>query len=982
MEYREHSTFASRRLPWLIAAGAVIVYLITLNRWVSLSGLPMAVMLTDASGSTPLSGPLTFLLTYPLRWLPVSAQLHALNGLSALLAAVTLGLLVRTVALIPQDRTRDQRHRERSETGLLSLPTAWLPPLVAALTCGLQLAFWQHATAGTGQMINLALLAYLVLCLVEFRIDERESRLTRLALVYGLATTNNPALIAMFPLFVLGLIWIRGREFFRLRFVMRMVAFGLAGLSLYLILPLLSQLSETSAINFWTALHHQLVEQKNLLLGIPRYVVLFGALFSILPLAFIGIRWPSSFGDTSVAGVLLTNLLFRVVHALFLAGCLWVVLDAPFSPRVLVDNLQIRTSAEVTAGLPFLGFHYLTSLCVGYFVGYFLLLSTQPAERNWRRTSPLDRLSSQAFGLAAWVLALAIPATLIYRNWVPIRANDGRLLRDFAALTLRGIPETNAVALADDPLLLNLVRILDRQARGGEDRLMIYTPLLRYAAYQQSLKRLFPERWASLPAEVPSSAVLYPHLLALQVYSIVATNPAYYLHPSFGYFFEQVYLQPDGLAGRLSIYTTNDIAPPPLTAELRQRNAAFWDEASPQLQTLPPLVARRVPDARAVGRWYSRALNYWGVELQQLNHLEDAGRHFALATRLNPDNIVAAINLEYNQSLRRHSPSRVDLAKSAEEQFGPKYRSWDSFLAANGPIDEPGFRIRLGRLLDKQDNLRQAILQYRRAVELEPENRPALIELAELYLRFGLAQSALQTTAKLRELRATPEEQIQFIRLEAGAQAFLGDTTAAENTLLDALRIHPSAESLMDTLAELYKITDQPDKALQICDRQLALNPRATAALIRKAVIYMKQADYAQAESTLNTLSQVAPDSVTALLTQSAFLIQTRRYPEALQIADRLIKLDPQNQWALINRAIALLQSDKLDEAKAAYLELHERMPREHRFHFGLGEIAYRQNQTAEAIKFYELYLQNAPANTDEARQIDDRLRQLRAQAH
>ena len=254
MEYREHSTFAARRLPWLIAAGAVVVYLITLNRWVSLSGLPLAVMLTDASGSTPLSGPLTFLLTYPLRWLPVAAQLHALNGLSALLAAVTLGLLARTVALIPQDRTRDQRHRERSETGLLSLPTAWLPPLVAALTCGLQLAFWQHATAGTGEMINLALLAYLVLCLVEFRIDEREGRLTRLALVYGLATTNNPALIAMFPLFAFALIWIRGREFFRLRFVGRMVAFGLAGLSLYLILPLLSQLSETSAISFWTIL--------------------------------------------------------------------------------------------------------------------------------------------------------------------------------------------------------------------------------------------------------------------------------------------------------------------------------------------------------------------------------------------------------------------------------------------------------------------------------------------------------------------------------------------------------------------------------------------------------------------------------------------------------------------------------------------------------------------------------------------------------
>jgi tetratricopeptide (TPR) repeat protein len=300
-------------------------------------------------------------------------------------------------------------------------------------------------------------------------------------------------------------------------------------------------------------------------------------------------------------------------------------------------------------------------------------------------------------------------------------------------------------------------------------------------------------------------------------------------------------------------------------------------------------------------------------------------------------------------------------------------------LAANGPVDDPGFRIRLGRLLERQGNLRQAILQYVRAVELEPENRPGMIELADLYLRSGLAQQTLHTTARLRDLRATPEEQIQYIRLEAEALAALGESAKAESLLVKALQNHPNAEILLDALAELYKITDQPEKALQVCDRHLELNPRASMALIRKTVIYMKQEDYANAEATLKTLTQVAPDSVPALLTQSAFLIQTKRYPEGLQVANRLLKLEPQNQWALINRAIALLQSGQLDEAKTAYLELHERMPLEYRFHYGLGEIAYRQNHHADAIKFYELYLQYAPADTDEARQIADRLRQLRA---
>lgn len=979
MENQEHSTFTTRLLPWLIALGAFMIYLVTLGRWISLSGLPMAAMLTDPSGSVPMSAPLTYLLTYPLRWLPTTVQIYTSNGLSALLAAITLGLLARAVALLPQDRTRDQRHRERSETGLLSLPTAWLPPLFAALACGLQLAFWQHATAGTGQMLNLALFAYLILCLLEFRIDERESRLTRMAFVYGIATTNNPTLIAMFPLFLIALVWIRGRDFFNVRFILRMLAFGTAGLSLYLLLPLLSQLSDVSVVNFWQALRAQLIEQKNALIGVPRYIVLFGALFSILPLAFIGIRWPSSFGDTSTAGVLLTNLLFRVVHALFLAGCLWVILDAPFSPRILIDKLQDRASAEVALSPPFLGFHFITSLCTGYFIGYFLLLSGKLEDRGWRRTSLLDRLASYAFGITVWVLAAAIPTTLVYRNWVPIRANDGRILRDFAAFTLRGIPEDHAVAMADDPLLLNLVRIYDRQIRGGKDRLMIYTPLLTYTVYQRSLHRLFPDQWMALPADIPTYAGLDSRVLVVQVQSIVSTNPTYYLHPSFGYFFERVYLRPEGMSYPLTVYPPNEIIPPPLAPEVLQRNAEFWNEVSSTLDDLTPLVARGVSDARAAGRWYARALNYWGVELQKSNRLEEASRLFALATRLNPDNLVAQINHLYNQSLQRGNSESVDLAKSAEERFGPKYRTWDGFLAANGPVDDPGFRIRLGRLLERQGNLRQAILQYVRAVELEPENRPGLIELADLYLRSGLAQQTLQTTARLRDLRATPEEQIKYVRLEAEAHAALGESAEAESLLVKALQNHPNAEILLDALAELYKITDQPEKAMQVCDRHLELNPRASMALIRKTVIYMQQEDYANAEATLKTLNQVAPDSVPALLTQSAFLIQTKRYPEGLQVANRLLKLDPQNQWALINRAIALLQSGQLDEAKTAYLELHERMPLEYRFHYGLGEIAYRQNHHADAIKFYELYLQYAPADTDEARQIADRLRQLRA---
>ena len=99
--------------------------------------------------------------------------------------------------------------KERRRFAMLSIPAAWLPPVLAALVCGLQLTFWEHATVGSSQfytggsneMFDLLLFAYVTRCLLEFRVDQRESWLIRGTFVYGAAMTNNWAMIGFFPLF-------------------------------------------------------------------------------------------------------------------------------------------------------------------------------------------------------------------------------------------------------------------------------------------------------------------------------------------------------------------------------------------------------------------------------------------------------------------------------------------------------------------------------------------------------------------------------------------------------------------------------------------------------------------------------------------------------------------------------------------------------------------------------------------------------------
>jgi tetratricopeptide (TPR) repeat protein len=976
MDARKNAAFVRDQLPWIVAAVALLLYLVTLNRWISLASLATVSQLFNPHAAPPLHAPLHFLLTYPFRWLPGGAQILGLNLFAATCAALTLAILARSVALLPHDRTRDQRHRQRTEAALLSIPTAWIPPLFAAAICGLHLAFWEHATAGTGEMLDLLLLAYIIRCLLEYRIDERESWLVRMALVYGLATANNYAMIAYAPAFLIALIWIRGVAFFQLRFLVRLSAWTLAGLSLYLLLPLVASLSQYTELGFWQALRASLGQQKQALLGFPRYIVLFGCLTSILPLLFIGIRWPSSFGDVSAAGNILTNFMFRVVHALFLVACLWVVFDAPFSARVITDRL-LRDVADASVGIPFLGFHYLGALAIGYFIGYFLLLASKPEERSRHRASSGGRLSAQAALGLTCAVALVLPVILVYRNLPAVRANDGTILRQYAEHTARGLPDEGVVLISDNPLIHALILAWSHQHRTADPHLLIDTRLLAYPAYQRTLRQQFPELLDELPVADTPGARLNRRFLLYQVADLSTRRPSYYLHPSFGYYFEPLFHQAHGLTYRLDSYIGEQVHPPPFPDNLLEFNRSFWAELEPELQRLVPLVQRQLTDARTVGKWYSRALVQWGVELQRTGHLEDAAHSFSIASRLNPDNLVALINLEYNESLQKNKPARVELSQADEERFGPRFRTWDGLLAANGPVDEPGFCYRVGQLMFEQSLYRQAAQQFSRTLELEPDYVPAHFWLGSVYLTVGLHQKALDAAAAIHDHTLSADQQIDLARLEAMAHLGLNDREAAEAILRRARQRFPTADRLFEAQADLHMSEGEFAEALKVIDEHLQVNPANPRALVNKAIISLRNQNFSQAETALATALKHDPRHIQALLTQSALFIQTERFTNAVDSVNRVLAIDPNNQAALMNRAIALLQNGELEAAKQDYLELHQRLPLLHSVHFGLAEIARQQNDTPTAIQFYQLYLEHAPPDTEEARQVEERLSQL-----
>jgi hypothetical protein len=82
-------------LPWLLGVGMTAVYLLTLNHWVAPESLELVANVSGLSPRLELFGPVTYLVTWPFRWLPPAWVPLALNLFSAACAALSLAWLAR-----------------------------------------------------------------------------------------------------------------------------------------------------------------------------------------------------------------------------------------------------------------------------------------------------------------------------------------------------------------------------------------------------------------------------------------------------------------------------------------------------------------------------------------------------------------------------------------------------------------------------------------------------------------------------------------------------------------------------------------------------------------------------------------------------------------------------------------------------------------------------------------------------------------------
>ena len=923
--------------------------------------------------------PLTHLATQPIRWLPDHLKLPALNVLAAGCAALVLVLLARSVALLPHDRTNEQRLRQNEEASLLTIPTAWLPPLFAVLACGLQMTFWERSVQWVdlpyfdcAEMLNLLLFAYIIRNLLEYRVSQRDAWLMKGAFVFGLGMANNWAMIAFFPLFGAAIVWLKGFEFFQWRSVVRMLGCGVAGLCLIFLLPIIVRMGQYyPGIGFFKSLRYVLATDRVIVinLGAQWKWLMMLSMTSLIPVLLMSIKWATSFGDNSPLGITLASSAMKMAHGFFLVVCLWMLLDPPFGPR--------QADLPVAVRLPFLTYFYLVALCIGYFCGYFLLVFGSRVIRQRHRTPPAHRWFNTIIVVAVWVLAFGVPVILAVNNLPRIREGLelSQATERYYSRVQNMLPAENAVILSDYPgMLFNLQAYQARRQSTRQDIFIDTAALAGSWKYVSELERkhpaenlggVFTSRTNSTPFQVDCI-----HLAE----SLYVRHPIFYLQPSFGYYFERFYEEPRGLAYQLYEHATNDWIAPPLSAQTLAENKSFWTGCSNDLVALMEEFNQKLPEptndwerftqtaffapetngaAAELAQIYSRALNAWGVSRQRAGSVADpetlaeTAGIFKLAAQLNPENGPALVNLDYNEGLRENRKTLEQSFASIEEKLPGIYRQWYDEIAPSGPFDEPNFCGEFARQLRIGKNVRQAILQFQRQEQLLPSDPGPPLQLAETYLAIPTFPMALN-----------------YAFPSAGACFF--DAAAAGDRVL---RLAPDQTNALNikALSLLELGTYLPNHP---ADTERPYPPGNEA--------------YSNFVTTADKLLQLAPDNPRMHFFRSEVLVQLNRSREAIPDLSHLIDTQTNNVMLYFSRAVAYYQSRDFAAAKSDYEQVIKQNPTNFQAFFGLGEIAYTNRNYPEALSNYERYLTNAPTNwwaTPEFKTIQERVDALRKRA-
>lgn len=210
--------------------------------------------------------------------------------------------------------------------------------------------------------------------------------------------------------------------------------------------------------------------------------------------------------------------------------------------------------------------------------------------------------------------------------------------------------------------------------------------------------------------------------------------------------------------------------------------------------------------------------------------------------------------------------------------------------------------------LNKRPEMQEALQEMNKAEQREEEQREKKKKLTVSdYIRRGnraYEEGRLQDAMKeyLKAIEMDPENAGAYI----GRGNIYGDLGDSEKALKDydkAIELDPNYAIAYNNRGILYKETDQYEKAFKDYDKTIELDPNCVEANYNRGNLYANLGQYEEALKDYDKAIELDPNYASAYYNRGNVYDNLKKYAEAIEDYTRAIQLSPKLKVAYQNRA-------------------------------------------------------------------------------
>ncbi len=275
--------------------------------------------------------------------------------------------------------------------------------------------------------------------------------------------------------------------------------------------------------------------------------------------------------------------------------------------------------------------------------------------------------------------------------------------------------------------------------------------------------------------------------------------------------------------------------------------------------------------------------------------------------------------------------------------------------------------VQEGKSLMAEGQFKDALAVFQNTRAKNPKIYQARLYIIKIYIameEFNKAEAEALKAVQIAELDETAMRAMgsQLWNMYGFLLEKKNDLEGAEKAYRKDFEINAHSEKSFAFLANFYISHKETDKAIEIIEEKLAINPDNVLANTMLFKIYMERNNVSQATQIAKKLVHYdLSDDIQTLHLAAHALRMGGMIPESIAAFEQILEIQPGDKDTLGNLGNFYFSLEEYEKAREKFEEMLRIDPGEFMAHFYMGMIALKRNDEEEARKRFEKVLSQKP---------------------